>query len=106
MSSIDLTYAQKERLSRLGLIKLGSASGYDRYLDPKTSSVYTLSPRGYVLRKTKTGSYQVNPRFMVKGNKFNTKQVKATVRFNEPGAITELTVSAVENFRRRKGLLA
>jgi len=103
MSSIDLTQHQRSRLTNeLGLIKL-TTNGYDRYLDPVTKAQYTISPRGYVLRKTAAGSYQVNPRFLVKGNKWGTKQVQATVRFNDPGAVTELAVRAVENYRRYTG---
>jgi hypothetical protein len=103
MSSINLNAVQKERLSRLGLIKitttLQSLRGYEQYLDPITSAKYTFSPRGYVWRTSQAGTYQVNPRFYVKGNYNGAKRVSATVRTNEAGALTEIAVRSVKNFR-------
>lgn len=103
MSSINLNSVQRERLSRLGLTKVTTASqslrGYEQYLDPITGAKYTFSPRGYVWRTSTAGTYQVNPRFRVKGNFNGVKSVSATVRTNEPGALTEIAVRSVKNFR-------
>lgn len=102
MSSIDLKTTQRTKLLELGLISKPSASGYDRYFDPQTGATYTFSPRGYVLRKSAAGTYQVNPRFKVKG--LGSKRVQATVRFNDPSAVTALAIKAVTNFRTYNGL--
>jgi len=103
MSLITLNAVQKERLNRLGLVKITSTAqslrGYEQYLDPQTGAKYTFSPRGYVWRTSKAGTYQVNPRFKVKGNYNGAKSVSATVRTNEPGALTEIAVRSVKLFR-------
>lgn len=102
MSTIDLSSFQRTKLENLGLVPKVSGSGYSRYFDPKTGATYTLSPRGYVLRKSSAGTYQVNPR--VKVNALGKRLVKATVRFNDASAVTALAVKAVTNFRNRKGV--
>jgi hypothetical protein len=103
MSSINLNAVQKERLSRLGLIKTTTTSqslrGYEQFFDPKTGAKYTFSPRGYVWRTSAAGTYQVNPRIYMKGSFNGAKVVSATLRTTEPGALTELAVRSVKNFR-------
>jgi hypothetical protein len=103
MSVIKLEVHNHERLVRLGLVKTTTSRqeslGFERYTDPVTGSIYLFSPRGYCYRRTKAGTYQVNPRFKVKGNYNGSKAVSATVRTNDPGALTEIAVRAVKNDR-------
>jgi len=103
MSVIKLEVHNHERLVRLGLVRTTTTRqaslGFERYTDPLTSSTYIFSPRGYCYRRTAAGTYQINPRFRVPGNYNGSKGVLATVRTNEPSALTEFAVKAVKNYR-------
>lgn len=93
----------RSRLINAGLIEVTTPSqatrGYSSYRDPETGSRYTFSPRGYAWRRTTAGTYQLNPRFYVPGNYHGNKAVKATVRTNDAGALLEMVLHGVENFR-------
>jgi hypothetical protein len=99
MSSIALSYAQKSKLiNELGLQEITARTNYSRFYDPKTGAIYTLSPRGYVSRRTNAGQYQVNQRVIAPALGRGRK-ILATLRLSDTSAITALTVKAVENFR-------
>lgn len=101
--TIELTATNRERLRSLGLINVTTASqsarGYYAYADPETGAHYIFSPRGYVYRRSAAGTYQLNPRFSVRGNGFGTKTVSATVRTNDAGALTEIAAKGVRSYR-------
>lgn len=100
---IVLDENQRARINGLGLVNATSKSqrnrGYRAYVDPQTGAKYIFSPRGYLWRRSTAGTYQLNPRFTVPGAFLGRKVVSATVRTNDAGALTEILVNGVKNFR-------
>lgn len=96
---VELTQHQVAKLKSAGLVQVAGYKGYTAFLDPQTRAKYTFSPRGYAWRRSDAGTYQLNPRFKVAGNALQTKEVSATVRTNDSGALVEMVLHGVENFR-------
>ena len=97
---ISLQKTQKERLRNAGLITVSqSRRGITTYFDPITGAQYKFSTRGYAYRKSDAGTYQLNPRFKLAAAPKGKRRTSATVRTNDAGALTELVLRGVRNFR-------
>lgn len=101
---IALNNNQRNRLSNLGLTNVTTKAkrkrGYRSFIDPTTGAKYVFSPRGYLWRRSEAGTYQLNPRFTVPGSFTGNKVVSATVRTTDTGALLEILVNGVRNWRK------